>query len=305
MDARAAPAGDASVVVAAPAVALRTAVGLRRGAGDPTWHATPDGVWHGRPTPDGPATLRLRARPDGVEAHAWGPGARAALADVPGLLGRLDDVTGFAAHLHPAVHAAARAHPDLRLPRSGEVWPTLVTAVLEQRVVGLDAHASWRRLVLRHGEPAPGPAPAGLRVCPAPGVWASLPVWEWRGAGVDAQRSGAVQRAAVVAHRFTADLEPDELARRVRTVVGIGPWTAAETTARALGDPDAVQVGDAHLPHLVGWALTGRRADDAGMLHLLAPWAGHRQRVVVLLERAYRGRMPTYGPRAARARPMR
>lgn len=305
MDPRAAPDGDAGVVVAAPAVALRTALGLRRGAGDPTWHATPDAVWHARPTPEGPATLRLRARPDGVEAHAWGPGARAALADVPGLLGRLDDVTGFAAHLHPAVHAAARAHPDLRLPRSGEVWPTLVTAVLEQRVVGLDAHASWRRLVLRHGDPAPGPAPAGLRACPAPGVWASLPVWEWRGAGVDAQRSGAVQRAAVVAHRFTADLEPDELARRVRTVVGIGPWTAAETTARALGDPDAVQVGDAHLPHLVGWALTGRRADDAGMLHLLAPWAGHRQRVIVLLERAYRGRMPTYGPRAPRARPLR
>lgn len=39
-----------------------------------------------------------------------------------------------------------------------------------------------------------------------------------------------------------------------------------EHPIRALGDPDAVSVGDYHLPHEVGYALTGHCTDDAGML---------------------------------------
>lgn len=300
------PTGDAHVVVACPdgLDVRRTLRRMLRGAGDPTWAWTPAGVWHTTRRGDDDATLLLRPVPGAVRADAWGPAADAALADAPGLLGVLDDTTGFTPHLHPVVARAARTHAGLRLARGGDVWASIVTAVLEQRVVGLDAHASWRRLVVRHGTPAPGPAPHGLHVAPPPRVWGALPVWEWRGAGVDAQRSDTVRRAAQVAHAFRADLTPDELARRLLTVRGIGPWTVAEVTSRALGDPDAVQVGDAHLPHLVGWALTGRRVDDAGMLHLLAPWAPHRQRVLVLLESAH-GRAPTYGPRAPRALPMR
>jgi 3-methyladenine DNA glycosylase/8-oxoguanine DNA glycosylase len=70
-------------------------------------------------------------------------------------------------------------------------------------------------------------------------------------------------------------------------------------TLRALGDPDAVSVGDAHLSHLVGWTLAGEeRATDERMLELLAPWAGHRARVMRLLETG--GSMPPrYGPRVA------
>ncbi|UZN04669.1 DNA-3-methyladenine glycosylase family protein [Cellulomonas sp. S1-8] len=299
--------GDAHVVVACPPGldVRRTVVRLRRGAGDPTWAWAPDAVWHAARRATGEATLRLRAVPGGVRADAWGPGAAALLADVPGLIGLHDDPEGFAAHLHPVVARAHRAHAGMRLARGGDVWSAVVTAVLEQRVVGVDALASWRRLVARHGTVAPGPAPPGLRVAPPPRVWGALPVWEWRTAGVDAQRSDTVRRAAAVAHAFRADLPPVELARRLATVRGIGPWTTAEVTARALGDPDAVQVGDAHLPHLVGWALTGRRADDAGMLHLLAPWQGQRQRVLVLLGAAHGARPPAYGPRAPRALPLR
>lgn len=300
--------GDVQAVHAPPrdVDVARTLGRLRRGAGDPTWARDPDGtVWHAVRRPAGTATLRLRAADGTVRADAWGAGAEQALADVPGLLGLLDDAQGFADHLHPAVARARRTHGGVRLARSGDVWETVVTAVLEQRVVGLDAKASWRRLVAAHGAPAPGPVPPGLRVAPPPAAWAAMPVWEWRRAGVDAQRSDTVRRAAQVAHALSPGLGPTELGRRLLTVRGIGPWTVAEVTSRALGDPDAVSVGDAHLCHLVGWALTGRRADDAGMLRLLEPWRGHRQRVLLLLELAYRGSMPAYGPRAPRARPMR
>ncbi len=80
-------------------------------------------------------------------------------------------------------------------------------------------------------------------------------------------------------------------------IAGIGPWTAAEVVRTAYGDPDAVSVGDYHIPNTVAWALAGEpRGDDARMLELLAPFAGHRGRVCVLLEAAGAG-APRYGPR--------
>ena len=66
-------------------------------------------------------------------------------------------------------------------------------------------------------------------------------------------------------------------------IPGVGVWTAAETLQRSHGRPGPVSVGDYHLAHYVGEALIGRRVDDDGMLELLEPWTGQRQRVVRLI----------------------
>ena len=87
-----------------------------------------------------------------------------------------------------------------------------------------------------------------------------------------------------------------EADRRLRSLPGIGVWTSAEVRQRACGDADAVSVGDYHLPSSVGWALAGRRVDDAGMLELLAPYAGHRHRAARLVELGGLG-PPRRGPR--------
>jgi 3-methyladenine DNA glycosylase/8-oxoguanine DNA glycosylase len=71
----------------------------------------------------------------------------------------------------------------------------------------------------------------------------------------------------------------------MRAMSGIGPWTVAEVGRLTYGDPDAVSVGDFHLPSLVAWTFAGeRRADDARMLELLEPYRGQRGRVQRLLE---------------------
>ena len=63
------------------------------------------------------------------------------------------------------------------------------------------------------------------------------------------------------------------------------------------GDPDAVSVGDYHIPNTVAWALAGEpRGDDARMLELLEPFRGHRGRVCVLLAAAGIA-APRFGPR--------
>jgi 3-methyladenine DNA glycosylase/8-oxoguanine DNA glycosylase len=85
---------------------------------------------------------------------------------------------------------------------------------------------------------------------------------------------------------------------RLQAFPGVGPWTAAEVARIALGDADAVSVGDYHLPHLVGWALAGEaRGTDERMLELLEPYRGQRGRVQLLLE-ASGLHAPRYGPRA-------
>ncbi|HYU05521.1 MAG TPA: hypothetical protein VEL02_16885, partial [Jatrophihabitantaceae bacterium] len=85
----------------------------------------------------------------------------------------------------------------------------------------------------------------------------------------------------------------------LRVVPGVGECTAAETVQRALGDPDAVSVGDYHIHDVVVHALTGRpRGDDDEMLRLLEPWRGQRQRIVRLIELSGVAK-PRFGPRYA------
>jgi 3-methyladenine DNA glycosylase/8-oxoguanine DNA glycosylase len=84
----------------------------------------------------------------------------------------------------------------------------------------------------------------------------------------------------------------------LRTVPGIGVWTAAEVAQRALGDPDAVSFGDYHVAKNVTWALTGEALGDEEMAELLEPYRGHRFRAQRLLE-LEAGMRPRRGPRMA------
>lgn len=281
-------------------VDLRTTLTcLVRGRGDLAHRWDPDGTfWRAALTPCGPATLAVRIVAAGeVRACAWGPGAEWAIAAVPDLLGARDSLDGFVPR-HPLLHDVHRRHPGLRVPRTGLVMDALVPAILEQKVTGIQAHQAWRYLLRKFGTPAPGPAPAGMRVPPAARVLLDVPTWDWHKAGVDIKRQRAIRAAATVANRLEecAGMTIEAAHARLRYVPGIGVWTCAETAQRALGDADAPSVGDFHIPNLVGWALVGGPLDDDGMLEVLAEWAGHRHRVVRLVELSRVGK-PAHGPR--------
>ncbi|ONK13884.1 DNA-3-methyladenine glycosylase [Streptomyces sp. MP131-18] len=264
----------------------RSLLVLRRGPYDPAFRAERDGtVWRATRTPLGPATLRLvpGAR---VGATAWGPGADWLLSRLPALLGAEDDPGAFVAH-HRLVAAALRRHRGVRLIRTGLVLESLIPSVLEQRVTTEDAYRSWRRLLKWFGEPAPGPgAGLGMYVMPDPRTFARIPSWDWHRAGVDGKRSAAVVRAVRAARRMeeAATMELPAAMARLQAIPGIGPWTAAEALQRAIGAPDAITVGDLHLPRIIGFALGGEDgADDARMLELLAPYTGQRHRAARLV----------------------
>lgn len=282
-------------------VDVHTTLGsLRRGSGDPTHRRASDGsLWRTARTPAGPGTVRYALRPaeGSVEATAWGSGADWLLDALPAFLGNDDDPSGFVPG-RPFLRDLAARHAGWRVPRTGLVLESLVPAILEQKVTGLEARRAWRTLLQWYGEPAPGPAPPGMRVMPSADQWARVPSWDWHRAGVDGKRSRAIVEAAQVADRLeqTVGMPPEAAARRLRSIPGVGVWTAAEVAQRALGDADAVSLGDFHLARWVGWALAGELADDDRMLELLEPWAGHRYRVIRLVELSP-VRPPKFGPR--------
>lgn len=272
----------------------------RRGGSDPTHATGRDGsYWRTARTPDGPATLRLALDADMVDASAWGTGAPWVLDRLPDWLGASDDLEGFTPR-HQVLVDGARRLAGPRVGRTGLVLEALIPAILEQKVTGGESRRGWAWLVRRYGESAPGPA-AGLAVMPSAQTWCSIPSWDWHRAGVGPQRSATCVRAAAVAGRLEQIVEmssPDADAR-LQAVPGIGAWTSAEVRSRALGDADAVSVGDAHVPRMITYALTGAVSDsDEVMLEALRPYAGHRFRVQRILERVGVS-TPRFGPRYA------
>ncbi|WP_025156241.1 DNA-3-methyladenine glycosylase family protein [Leifsonia aquatica] len=262
---------------------------LGRGPYDPTTQWDLGGFWRTWRTPLGAATLRVRrpAADGSIAAEAWGEGAEWAVDAVPALLGHGDNWSGLDVSAHPLLRDSRHRNPGLRLARTGLVLEALLPAIVEQRVTSLEAYRSWARLLRWYGEPAPGPAPDGMRVVPTLAHWRGIPSWDWHRAGVDPGRARTARAVLAVAPSLERAVERsqslDAAADVLRTVAGIGPWTAAETLQRSHAHPDLVSVGDYHLAHYVGEALIGRRVDDDGMLELLEPWAGHRQRVVRLI----------------------
>jgi 3-methyladenine DNA glycosylase/8-oxoguanine DNA glycosylase len=117
--------------------------------------------------------------------------------------------------------------------------------------------------------------------------------------GVERRRADVIRRAAARGAWLEGASDAAQATRRLTSLAGIGPWTAAEVVRSAFGDPDAVSVGDFHIPNMVAWALAGEpRADDARMLELLEPYRGQRGRVQRYLE-VGRVTAPRYGPRMA------
>ena len=288
---------DAEGFVALPApIDLRLTLGpIAHGGGDPTIRFAPDGIWRATRTPAGPATLRIRAADAGVAIHAWGPGAAAAVEGAADLVGANDDPTALTAQ-HRLIGELVHRFPGLRLPRTNRPFEALLPAICEQKVAGVDARAAFRGIIAGHGEPAPGPG--GLRLAPAAETLAALPYYAFHRFGLERRRADLIRRAAHLAPRIES-ASPEEAYARLGAVPGIGPWTLAEVGRIAFGDPDALSVGDYHLPSLVAWALSRQpRADDARMLELLEPYRGQRGRVQRLLE-ASGIRAPRYGPRMA------
>jgi 3-methyladenine DNA glycosylase/8-oxoguanine DNA glycosylase len=276
---------------------LRSTLGpLHRGEGDPTMRVGSGEVVRASRTPAGPVTVRFRSEPSGVATEAWGPGAEWLLERAPAWCGALDDDRDFAPG-PGLVRELWRRRPGLRIARTGLVTERMIPIVLEQKVTGLEARRAYRRLAIALAEPAPGPFE--LTLPPDPARVAALAYFELHPFGVERRRAEVLRAICARAEWMDAaeDLPLEEAKARIGLLHGIGPWSVAELARIALGDADAVSVGDYHVPNLVAWALAREaRGTDERMLELLEPYRPHRGRAQRLLETSGI-RAPAFGPR--------
>ncbi|MBS2021468.1 MAG: DNA-3-methyladenine glycosylase 2 family protein [Deltaproteobacteria bacterium] len=274
----------------------RTLWPLTRGPWDPVARRDRTGTWwRASRTPEGPSTTRFRRVAGGVALEAFGPGAEWAVAHAPELLGADDDAEDF--RPEGKLGLLARRFAGLRITRTRAVYEALVRAISEQLVTGKEAALSHQKLAKRYGERAPGPVEMYLP--PAPEVLAGLPYYDLRPLGIEMKRATALRNVARRAAKLeqTVELSREAAYARLEAVRGVGPWTSAEASVVALGDADAVSVGDYGLKHLVTYAFTGEpRGTDELMLELLEPYRPHRARVIRLLW-ASDIRAPRFGPR--------
>ncbi|NNL85796.1 MAG: hypothetical protein HKP27_09095 [Myxococcales bacterium] len=277
---------------------------LGTGFGDPTLQVSrsrsPSGagarVATAALTPEGPASLEVMSEEAGVVvARAWGRGASWMLDRLPDFVGAGDDPL----RLTPpkALRDLARAGAGARFPRTHRALEALVVVVLQQKVTGKEAARAFRNLLRRYSEPAPG-LPE-LRLPLAPQTLRELSAAELPPLGVPFRQGELLRELGWRAKRIAAIAELDVAVTKERLLClrGVGPWSVESLAFRALGDSDAVPVGDFHLPNIVAYNLAGEeRADDSRMLELLEPFRGQRGRIIRWLHEA--GRVPPRrGPR--------
>lgn len=250
-------------------------------------------------TPEGPGTVAIAWSGCDVDADTWGPGGDWLRARIPDMLGDADEGAGhLEAAPDPVVAAAMRAGRHVRIGHSGDLYHELLPTILEQRITALEAKHQWARLCHEIGDQAPGPV-AGLRLPPAPAVLARQPSWWFHPLGIERKRAEPLIEVARHASKLWAwaELEPAEAGRLLRLLRGIGVWTTGCVLGPALGDADAVPVGDYHVKNIIGWNLMDEaRATDERMLQLLSPYAGRRGRVVRAITAHGRG-APKFGPK--------
>lgn len=276
---------------------LRRSLGAHRfSPSDPSLSLASDELWLALRTPQGPGTIHVTIE-GGTRAtvEAWGDGAALLIDRAPQLLGEDDQPVKLALPDRVAQHT--RNVRGLRLVKLPSILPYLLVFIVHQKVVAKEAARSMKYLFRRFGEDAPGPAP--LRVAPDWATFRQLGDGAFGAAGIDRKRAATIREVAMVHRRIESKWdEPPEVAGEwLRRIRGIGPWTEALVRGVVLGDPDAVLVGDYHLPNTVAYVFAGEpRADDERMLELLEPYRGQRWRVLRLIgETGIHA--PRYGPK--------
>lgn len=219
-------------------------------------------------TQQGPCTLALRQSGQEIEAEIVGPGANLVRDWLPQMFRfqpqELSDCS------HAGLRTLARRLGGLRVGPMPWAFDVAQAFVLQQRIAFEDASRSFRSLVHRFGQAAPGPLPLKLPL--HPDQWKRIGINHIEEANVDPKRARTLLRIAELGLELNL--------AKLQATRGVGPWTFQSVLGYAMGDPDAVPVGDLHLPRIVALYFNQRPRGDERMLELLEPYRGIRFRVI-------------------------
>ncbi len=156
----------------------------------------------------------------------------------------------------PALRPLVRRRPGLRLPGSADPFETAVRAVLGQQISVRGATTLSGRVAERFGEPLGELADAGLtHRFPTALELAEASTDDVAAVGLPRRRAECLRSLARAFARGDLPGPPadaGEFERRLLVLPGIGPWTAAYLSMRALGHPDAFPASDLGLRKALG-----------------------------------------------------
>jgi AraC family transcriptional regulator of adaptative response / DNA-3-methyladenine glycosylase II len=189
---------------------------------------------------------------------------------------RLFDLAANPATIAAQLGAVATSAPGLRLPGAFDGFELAVRAVLGQQITVKAARTLAGRFATAFGAPLESTI-AGLdAVFPAADRVAALDVADIAGLGVIRTRAAAILAIARAVADGTLALEPSaDVAtqmERLRSLPGIGDWTAQYIAMRALAWPDAFPHGDLGVRKALG------TTTDRGTLaaaEAWRPWRGY------------------------------
>jgi AraC family transcriptional regulator of adaptative response / DNA-3-methyladenine glycosylase II len=190
------------------------------------------------------------------------------------------------AHLRQDTLLAARieAMPGLRVPGAFDAFELAVRAVLGQQISVAGATTLSGRLVARFGAPVDTPFPVITDHFPPAEIMAALDAAQIAQIGIPATRAqtirGLAQFAAEGGLRMRPGMKLEEAISQLKTVRGIGDWTAQYIALRALRFPDAFPAGDLGLQKAVS---ESGRVSEKQLTERAACWSPWRGYAALLL----------------------
>jgi AraC family transcriptional regulator, regulatory protein of adaptative response / DNA-3-methyladenine glycosylase II len=203
------------------------------------------------------------------------------LSALPMLIARLRRVFDLAADPFPiAAHLAkdptlaplVKARPGLRLPGAWEGFELAIRAVLGQQITVSAAARLAGRLVAAYGERLAEPNGDLTHVFPKPQALAAA---DLTSLGMPRTRAAALSAVAAAAiadpHLFDATGGLEDTVRRLRSIRGIGEWTAQYIALRQLREPDAFPAADLGLRRAMA-SRQGRGTSSSELLDRANGW---------------------------------
>lgn len=237
--------------------------------------------------PSGPAMVAMSPRSDHVMVRVSSEGSPD-LDDLRDRTRRAFDLDADAATIDTALAAdptmtplVARI-PGIRVPGTFDGFELVVRAIFGQQVSVAGARTSLGRLVSAAGPPLERPRGGITHLFPTAERVAELPPEAF---GMPRARAETIRRVALLVADGELDLSgeapPEETLRRLGHLPGIGPWTLAYVSMRALRDPDAFMAGD--LGVRKGFEALGLASTRPAMLARAERWRPWRAYAVMHL----------------------
>ncbi|MCH7811357.1 MAG: DNA-3-methyladenine glycosylase 2 family protein [Chloroflexi bacterium] len=183
----------------------------------------------------------------------------------------------------PVMRAIVRGVGPYELAPRGDVYRSLMRALLYQQLAGAAASAIERRYLALYGGRQPEPDE----------LLATSPQ-RLRSAGISRQKAGYLHSLAQhfadgkLNDRRLRRASDDEVIEHVTQIKGVGRWTADMLLMFCLGRPDVLPVGDLGIQSAMQSAYRLRKRPDAKRMEQIArPWRPYRSAASWYLWRSF------------------